>query len=138
MPEGGAIRYSTRDSRFGPIASTYVGRWPCLDPAQEANFEGAQNLYPIERTSAQETCTIDIDGAPVLDNRYLRVEGIQISEYDVQKASGVLDKISALPRYSESVPDVSEKKKLYYNFFVKPASLWTCSKEKMRSAIDVM
>ena len=83
MPEGGSILYSTRDSRFGPIASTYVGRWPCLDPAQEANFEDSKNLYPIERTSAQESCTIDIDGAPVLDNRYSRIEGIQISEYDV-------------------------------------------------------
>ena len=46
--------------------------------------------------------------------------------------------MAELPRYSDYVPDVDAKKDIYYNFFVKPASTWTCSSDQRLDAISAM
>ena len=93
-----------------PITSTAVEKQPCLISGQISDAEGS--LYKLEQAFYDLTlhCTFNEQHSQNYDDRYSEV-GWNITEYEMQQRSGVLDSVRELPLYSHYVPDPEQSKK---------------------------
>ena len=84
--------YTQTDGTGAPLGKTHLGRTPCLDPEESTYWtNSADTLYPLEKIDEDKNkCTIDIPGFNPDDTRYLKLKNYEISEYELQKSSGVL------------------------------------------------
>lgn len=133
-----AVTYTKTQGTEGPLVITSLSRDVCLDPQDVLRFDVDDYLYPLEKDQGVEKCTIDLEGAPVIDPRYRKMGNYQISQYDLQLENGVLDKLRSLKEYTKFVPDVNVKKTLLYDFWERAPAKWICSKEKQLEAMDKM
>ena len=92
------------------MTSTAVEKQPCLISGQISDAEGS--LYKLEQAFYDLTlhCTFNEQHSKNYDDRYSEV-GWNITEYEMQQRSGVLDSVRELPLYSHYVPDPEQSKK---------------------------
>ena len=82
------LAYSKTYGTGGPIARTYTGYAPCLDPSLDLQGP-VKARYPLERYP-DDVCNIVIGDLPNADPRYQELALFKSNEFDVQTASGVL------------------------------------------------
>ena len=102
-----------------PIVSTYVDSGPpCLNEIgyRKPNYDF---MYRLEvESELYSTCT-DID------SRYSRYE-MDITEYDLQRNSGVLEKMELLPKYGNSVELLKKvRQQNNMSFFTRATTYWS-------------
>ena len=90
--------YSKKSTDNLPITATRVESQPCAFPDQL--FEPAEDLYyPLERDRKKEACQVHQGTGKATDDRYKDTGG-WVTEYEVQKASGVLATMREMPLYT--------------------------------------
>lgn len=101
---------------------------PCMNPRQHPTT-GSQQFYPLEY-DRKDACSLEIATNLTSDPRYLKL-GESISEYDLQRASGVLDILRGQELSSDSYsPNIdSAKRATSYSFYVRPTLPWKLSCE---------
>ena len=104
------LAYTKEYTDSGPITSTRVGPYACLD-AREYD-KGATDLLPKERDYKKKNCT-KVDGA------FVKLENFKTNELELQKLSGVYEKLVSLPSYN--ITDESKEANEYF-FWIRPSS----------------
>ena len=93
---------------------------PCIDPNQQPS---ERQSYPLEIQRKKEVCEEN-------DKRYLKA-GMSISEYNLDKESGVLDLIRQMPYGDDYLEDAETKKKATeLDLWTRPAISWKLECEK--------
>lgn len=110
-----------------PVGNATVGHRPCVNGTELNRPAGAADLFRLEADSGKPECTKE-------DGRFEDL-GFSISEFDVQKSSGVLAKLKLLPGY-----DVSDESKqaTEYQFWGRPTAKWDCTKLEMTKTFDAI
>ena len=107
-----------------PIIQTRVETQPCLYP-EETSIDEDQAWYPLEYRASG--CT-EYEDKGDIDQRYTIIGMPQVSQLDIQGASGVIFRLIALPLYEEKYFPAnsyeSVKRATMYDFWVRPAIEW--------------
>lgn len=78
-----------------PYTSFRIENKPCLD-SRDTSRSASSQFYPLERDRTKEDCRTVAQFNQRYDDRYQNL-GLEISEYDVQDESEVLDDLEDLP-----------------------------------------
>jgi hypothetical protein len=107
---------------------------PCLNPFE--NNKGPNATFWIGELTKQYTgwtgCTpqqLSANTSIAVDSRYKIIPGLNVTDYDLQLASGVLAMTSARKHYTVGVfPGISAKKNVVMNAYARPIIGWnlTC------------
>ena len=106
------------------MTKTAVKKKPCINSNQISDTEGS--LYKLESAFYDLTlhCTFNEQYNRNHDSRYKRV-GWNISEYQMQSRSGVLDSIRQMPMYEHYVPDPDQsKQQKIYSLWKRSTLSW--------------
>lgn len=116
----GDVKFVTSTTRGDnlPLTSFKVEAQPCLDPSQNSDAP-TKTHYPLERERIEESCS----ESEAFDPRYYD-SGLKITEFEVQKVSGVLETLKELPLSKTYLDDVNEKKDIEYGFWIRPTISW--------------
>ena len=116
-----------------PLTSFNVEAKPCLDHNDISKAANA-DFYPLEHDRDND-CREISQFSERYDSRYTDLS-IQISEYDVQEASGVLATLRSLPNFSLHVTEESKKNTLY-GFWSRATIPWSleCEANNSRDSI---
>lgn len=92
-------------------------------------------FYPLEVDRLKPDCQVLDQFNERYDTRYVDL-GLEITEYDVQDESGVLDTLESLPNFSLYVTD-SIKKNIEYGFWSRSTIPWSleCELEHPREKV---
>ena len=83
---------------------------------------GAQSLYKLE-LPLSSGCKLDENSNQTLDFRYAKINGYQISEYDLLNANNVIQQLTNLPGYPAG--SVSTKSSNILSLYVRPSIYWS-------------
>lgn len=90
-----------------PITSFKLEDKPCLD-SKDMSVAANRQFYPLEVDNRYNGCQTVQQFNEKFDTRYTDL-GLKISEYDVQKESGVLKALEQLPNYGIYATDYTKK-----------------------------
>jgi len=115
---------------------------PCLSPLAQP-YDEKRHYFLGELKSSETGCdripSAGSDGLS-LDARYNPVGLKGVTQYDMEKESGVLDLLESYPHYTYTVfPSSSIKQKVEYDMFARPAIDWSLQCEldgKSRRSTD--
>ena len=108
-----------------PITSTQMAfSEPCMVPSEVVELPA---FYPTEIDRNRLTCS-EIHGRRE-DSRYEKAGDFQVSEYDLQLDSGVLEIIKAQPMADNYVGDYEKKKEELLSFWTRPTIQWSLTCE---------
>ena len=121
------IVYSKNSTNNLPLTTTRVEQGtPCIQP--EDLSQPDTYYYPLELDRNREDCRL-ADGIGITDDpRFEETAGVSVTEYEVQKASGVLDMLTKLPMYTEYVGEdyivKNLKESVVYKLWTRPTITW--------------
>ena len=105
-----------------PLTSFKLETKPCLDHNDVSRATNAV-FYPLERDRLIQDCQDVEQFSERYDTRYTDL-GLEITEYDVQDESEVLDTLEDLPNYSLYVSS-NAKKNIEYGFWARSTIPWS-------------
>lgn len=99
----------------------------------DVNFNSSKKLYPLEKVTDKDGCTLERNNKLRHDPRYQRISGFNISEYQILKDNGIIDLLENLPNYTQpdgtSIYDIS-KKNNKLGLYVRSTIPWKLSCEQ--------
>jgi len=126
-----------KDSDALPLTSFAVEFKPCAIPALTSASPNAI-FYPLEE-DRKNGCIQDKVSNRTYDDRYSNL-GLQISEYDIQSRSGVLQRLQASPlAYNYFLPTIAMvKQQINYSLFARSTITWKLECESKTPREDIM
>ena len=96
-----------------------------MDPSENSVTPGKTADYKLE-IPISNGCPHDKLTNQYNDDRFKKVDGFQISEYDLYLYNGIVGKLQSLPGYEQKSLD--KKKNTFYQMYVRPTVFWnlTC------------
>ena len=120
LTSGTVIAYSKTETDNLPITSTALAATqPCMNPT-ESEATTATSFYPTELDRRTSVCRAENGNS--YDPRYSEV-GEEVSEYDLQSASGVLSILQGYPIANQYL-DIEQKKNQKYSLWTRPTIEW--------------
>jgi hypothetical protein len=89
-----------------PITTTRVEADPCMKPNEISKSQKA-TWYPLEADFLSNHCTRAKTNGYFNDDRYQEI-GMEVSQYDVQDASGVIDILWNMPLAYQSYSNIQD------------------------------
>ena len=92
-----SIAWTKTESSSGPLEKTFVGIEPCSDIRQTRFFSLSRLYYPLELWAGFPECKFSYGGILARDFRYKKLLRYEISQFNLQRDSGVLKTLQSLP-----------------------------------------